>query len=107
VKSQKPNLRLVQGAKSRRNLTFRGRAQFVESVASFALQMFPNGISFQFVSALADGEEVAVQAESKTVAFNGRDYTNCYHYYFRFAGDKLAHVRDYCATGYARETLMS
>lgn len=84
-----------------------GRDQFVEATAAFAKQMFPNGISFRFFSVLADGPEVAVQAESETTAFNGRHYSNRYHYYFRFAGDKIAHVRDYCDTNYVRETLLT
>ena len=89
------------------NAPIRGREQFLGATAAFAEQMFPNGISFKFVSVLADGPEVAVQAESETTAFNGRHYANRYHYYFRFEAGKIAHVRDYCDTNYVVATLLS
>lgn len=94
-------------ARMQGNAAIHGRQAFVDSAQMFAAQMFPNGISFRLVSAIAEGPEVALQVESDTIAHNGKPYSNRYHYYFRFSGDKIAHVRDYCDTDYVRNVLLS
>jgi ketosteroid isomerase-like protein len=94
-------------ARMQGNMAIRGKQVFVDSARMFAEQMFPNGISFRLVSAIAEGPEVALQVESDTIAHNGKPYSNRYHYYFRFAGDKIAQVRDYCDTDYVRNILLS
>jgi ketosteroid isomerase-like protein len=48
-----------------------------------------------------------VQAESNTTAMNGKKYNNRYHFDIRFAGDKIAEVREYCDTNHAREVFFS
>jgi len=83
-----------------------GKEAFLTAARTFFDRMFPAGLRFRFLTVIADGEEVAVQAESETVAFNGRPYANRYHYYFRFAGEKIAQGREYCDSNYARETLL-
>jgi ketosteroid isomerase-like protein len=88
------------------NEPIRGKEAFVTASRAFFEQMFPNGVRFRFLTAIADGEEVALQAESETIAHNGRPYANRYHYYFRFAGEKIAQGREYCDSSYARETLL-
>lgn len=89
------------------NAAISGAQLFADSSQAFAATMFPNGISFRLVSAVAEGAEVALQVESETIAYNGRPYSNRYHYYFRFSGDRIAQVRDYCDTDYARNVLLS
>ncbi len=94
-------------ARMQGNAAIHGRQLFVDSARAFAEQMFPNGISFRLVSAIAEGPEVAIQVESDTIAHNGKQYSNRYHYYVRFSGDKIAQVRDYCDTDYVRNVLLS
>ena len=48
-----------------------GKEAFLTAARAFFDRMFPTGLRFRFPRATADGEEVAVQAESETVAFNG------------------------------------
>ncbi len=71
-----------------------GKQAFKTLVSRFS-KLFPNGFNFTFGIAIAEGEHVAVQAESNTVAANGRKYANRYHFYFRFIGDEIALVREY------------
>ncbi len=85
----------------------RGRENFVDVAGAFFAQMFPGGLRFRFLSAVAEGDQVAVQAESEAVAFNGKPYRNRYHYYFRFCGDKIALGREYCDSNYAARVLLS
>ena len=48
-----------------------GKEAFLTAARAFFDRMFPTGLRFRFPRATADGEEVAVQAESETVALNG------------------------------------
>lgn len=66
-------------------------------------QMVPRGFNFKIVSAAAEGSEVAVQAESDTTLANGQKYANRYHFYFRFEGDQLTEVLEYCDTNHLRQ----
>jgi uncharacterized protein len=63
----------------------------------------PNGLNMKIGTIIAEGDHCAVQAESNTVAANGKKYANRYHFYFRFEGDKIAEVREYCDSNHARE----
>ena len=44
-----------------------------------------------------------IQAESDTVAGNGRKYVNRYHFYFFFDGDRISQVREYKDVNLVRE----
>jgi uncharacterized protein len=68
--------------------------------------MAPNGFNFKFGTVISEGPHVAVQVEGDTIAANGRRYHNRYQFYFRFEGDKIAQVREYCDTNHAREVFM-
>ncbi len=65
--------------------------------------MLPNGLNMKIGTIICEGNHAAVQAESNTTAANGKKYANRYHFYFRFDGDKIAEVREYCDTNHARE----
>jgi uncharacterized protein len=65
--------------------------------------MLPNGLNMKIGTIICEGNHAAVQAESNTTAANGKKYANRYHFYFRFEGDKIAEVREYCDTNHARE----
>jgi len=70
-------------------------------------QMFPNGLNLKFHTVIAEGNHVAIQAESDTTAGNGKKYANRYHFYFRFDGDKIGQIREYNDTNHVREVFMS
>jgi len=77
-----------------------------QSLSGFAKglkSMLPNGLNMKIGTIICEGNHTAVQAESDTTAANGKKYANRYHFYFRFEGDKIAEVREYCDTNHARE----
>src|SRR5271154_3548348 len=84
----------------------RGREAFVTSMSG-AKAMFPNGLEMKYSTVIADGPHVAIQAESNGVASNGKKYANRYHFYIRFAGDKIDQVREYNDVNHVREVFMS
>src|SRR5215475_2686592 len=63
--------------------------------------MMPNGVNMKFGTVFSEGDHVSVQCESNTTAANGRKYSNLYHFYIRFAGDRVAQVLEYCDTNHA------
>jgi len=65
------------------------------------------GFNFRFDTVICEGPHVAVQGESHTTISNGKAYNNRYFFYLRFAGDKIAALREYCDTNHVREVFMS
>ncbi|MHB8383701.1 MAG: nuclear transport factor 2 family protein [Candidatus Binataceae bacterium] len=85
----------------------RGKAAFLGAMPATLKAMFPNGLNMKFPTVISEGPHVAIQAESDTVAGNGKKYQNRYHFYFRFEGDRIALVREYNDTNHVREVFMS
>jgi hypothetical protein len=67
----------------------------------------PTGLGLKMETIICEGDRCAVQAESHTVAANGKKYNNRYHFDIRFDGDKIAEVREYNDTNHAREVFFS
>jgi len=85
----------------------RGKDTFIKGMTATMKAMFPNGLNLKIHTVIAEGPHVAIQAESDTVAGNGKKYANRYHFYFRFDGDKLGNVREYNDVNHVREVFMS
>ena len=85
----------------------RGTDAFIKGMTATMAAMFPKGLNIKIHTVIAEGPHVAIQAESDTVAGNGKKYANRYHFYFRFDGDKLAQVREYNDVNHVREVFMS
>ncbi len=85
----------------------RGKETFIKGMTATMAAMFPKGLNIKIHTVIAEGPHVAIQAESDTVAGNGKKYANRYHFYFRFEGDKLAQVREYNDVNHVREVFMS
>ena len=85
----------------------RGKDAFLKGMPATLKAMFPNGLNLKFHTTIAEGPHVAIQAESDTTAANGKKYANRYHFYFLFAGDKIAQVREYNDVNHVREVFMS
>src|SRR5271166_6446151 len=73
----------------------RGKDAFIKGITATMAAMFPKGLNLKIHTVISEGSQVAIQAESDTVAGNGKKYANRYHFYFRFDGDKLGQVREY------------
>ncbi|WP_036515988.1 nuclear transport factor 2 family protein [Nevskia soli] len=72
-----------------------------EQIAQYAagiLQVFPQGIRFTILGMTAEGERVAVEAESEGMHVSGRLYSNQYHFLFRFREGKVVEFKEYMDT---------
>jgi uncharacterized protein len=85
----------------------RGKDKFLANMPKTLTAMFPNGLNMKIVTVVAEGPHVAIQAESDTVAGNGKKYANRYHFYFRFDGDRIGQVREYNDVNLVREVFFS
>ena len=61
-------------------------------------EAFPNGISFTILAMTAEGERVAVEAESCGEHVSGKVYTNQYHFLFEFRDGKVLRLKEYMDT---------
>lgn len=70
----------------------------IRAAAGAIFQSFPQGIRFTITGMTAEGERVAVEAESKGAHVSGKTYTNQYHFLFIFRNGKLLELREYMDT---------
>jgi ketosteroid isomerase-like protein len=79
----------------------------LRNLAKMLKAMMPGGLGLKIETVICEGDRCAVQAESNTIAANGKKYNNRYHFDIRFDGDKIAEVREYNDTNHAREVFFS
>jgi ketosteroid isomerase-like protein len=65
--------------------------------------IFVGGVKVTFGALTAEGDRVAVEAQTRGVLPNGRIYTNVYHYLFIFRDGKILRVKEYLDTQSAAE----
>ena len=82
-----------------------GKHKFLSNMPKTLIATFPNGLNMKLLTVVAEGPHVAIQAESDTVAGNGKKYSNRYHFYFLFDGDRITQVREYNDVNLVREVL--
>jgi ketosteroid isomerase-like protein len=82
------------------------KAQFTELIGSLgpkidgALRVTPKGVT-------AEGDRVAVEAESYAKMRNGKTYQNQYHFLFVVRDGKIQQVKEYLDTTHANDVLCS
>ena len=79
-----------------------------EQIAGYAsgiLQVFPKGVRFTIKGITAEGERVAVEADSEGLHVSGKLYTNQYHFLFRFRDGKVVEFKEYMDTERVTEIL--
>ncbi len=77
-------------------------------IAGFAdgiYDAFPNGISFTILGITAEGDRVAVEAESLGEHASGQTYHNFYHFLFTIRDGKVASLKEYLDTELATDIL--
>jgi uncharacterized protein len=77
----------------------------IGAYAAGVLQVFPKGIRFTIKGITAEGERVAVEAESEGMHVSGKLYTNQYHFLFRFRDGKVVEFKEYMDTERVTEVL--
>lgn len=68
-------------------------------------EAFPNGLKFSIHAMTAEGERVAVEAESHGDHISGKHYNNLYHFLLEFRGGKLLRLREYMDTELVTDVL--
>ncbi len=61
-------------------------------------EAFPHGIAFSILAMTAEGERVAVEAESRGEHVSGKLYTNQYHFLFEFRDGLVVRLKEYMDT---------
>ncbi len=72
-----------------------------DQIAAFGgdiFDAFPQGLAFSIVGMTAEGDRVAVEAESKGEHSSGQLYHNFYHFLFEFRDGKVYRLKEYMDT---------
>ena len=70
----------------------------IVSGSAAVLDLFPKGLAFTIHHMTAEGERVAVEAESVGEHVSGAIYNNLYHFLFEFREGKLLKLKEYMDT---------
>jgi len=81
-----------------------------ERIADYAgsvYDTFPEGLEFTVHGMTAEGDRVAVEAESNGAHVSGRHYRNFYHFLFTLRDGKVASLKEYLDTQKVMEVLVA
>jgi uncharacterized protein len=81
------------------------KTQFVELLKGLGAAM-PKGLRLTPKGLTAEGDRVAVEAESYGETASGKIYNNLYHFLFEVRDGKIQAVREYLDTLHAKEVLV-
>lgn len=82
------------------------KAQFTELIGGIAAKL-PKGMKLTPKALTAEGDRVAVEAESYAEVVGGKVYNNVYHFLIEVRDGKIQAVREYMDTIHAKEVLLS
>lgn len=88
--------------------TYKGKKAILEDFFGQGQGLFePNSLAIQVRNAIGEGDCVAVEWIARGKSAKGRTYENYYHLMFEVKEGKIAAVREYVDTLYAKEVLFS
>jgi ketosteroid isomerase-like protein len=71
----------------------------IAASAGAIFDVFPEGLTFEILDMVAEGDKVAVEAVSEGEHISGQTYSNEYHFLFEFRPDgKLQRLKEYMDT---------
>lgn len=70
----------------------------VAAAAHRVLDVFPKGIKFTIKELTAEGDRVAIEAESHGEHVSGKTYANQYHFLMRLRDGKITEFKEYMDT---------
>ena len=70
----------------------------IAASAGAIFEVFPQGLKFEILDMVAEGEKVAVEAVSEGEHVSGQTYSNEYHFLFEFRDGKLLKLKEYMDT---------
>ena len=79
----------------------------IAAMVNGVVSVFPKGWRFTVRALTAEGERVAVEAESVGEHVSGRTYNQKYHFLFVVRDGKIREMREYFDTQHASEVLCS
>ena len=82
------------------------KQQFAELVGGLAANI-DGPLTIKTTGVTAEGDRVAVEAESHAKMKNGKVYQNKYHFLLEIRGGKIQAVKEYLDTAHAAEVLCS
>ena len=77
----------------------------IRGFADGIYEAFPQGLSFTVVGITAEGDRVAVEAESSGQHVSGKAYNNFYHFLFIIRDGKVVSMKEYLDTELATDIL--
>ena len=77
----------------------------VAAASRGVLHVFPEGLRFTIHAMTAEGDRVAIEAESHGRHVSGKLYNNQYHFVLRARGGKIVEWREYMDTQHANDVL--
>ena len=81
-----------------------GKAQ-IQAAAGQIFQAFPKGLRFQIHHVTAEGDRVAIEAESFGEHASGRLYNNRYHFLMFLRDGRIVRFKEYMDTEHATDVL--
>ncbi len=69
------------------------------------LSLFPDGLRFTITAMTAEGERVAVEAESRGRHVSGQPYHNQYHFLLIIRDGRIRELKEYMDTKHANDVL--
>lgn len=90
------------------SMPFSGTSNKAEALEGMKMigSMFPEGLQFTILATTAEGDRVAIEAESKGVAASGVPYHNLYHFLMVVKDGKVHRFKEYMDTQHANEVLV-
>jgi ketosteroid isomerase-like protein len=83
----------------------RGKAEALAGM-DFVASLFPEGLRLEILAMTAEGERVAVEAESHGIHASGRPYHNQYHFLVVIRDGKIRRFKEYMDTMHADDVLV-
>jgi Ketosteroid isomerase-related protein len=77
----------------------------IVAAADQVLAMFPEGLNFTVHSIIAEGDRVAVEAESLGRHASGKTYNQKYHFLMHWRDGQLVHLKEYMDTEHVTDVL--
>lgn len=79
--------------------TFRGKADIMQNFVPPLLERLEGSIKLHVTNAIAEGDQVAVEARGEARTKDGRDYNNLYCILLKLKNGKITEIREYMDTG--------
>lgn len=81
-----------------------GKGQFLEHMRRFR-RAVPDGLQITVTGVTAEGDRVAVEAESSATLMSGNVMNQVYHFLFEIRGEKVYRAREYIDTAHGAAVL--